>query len=298
MSFLDRVIKGKLDKPQLVLLYGPDGIGKTSFGADAPNPIFLGAEDGTANLDVARFPAPTCYGDILDSIKELIEEKHEYKSLVIDSLDWLEPLVWNQVCKDGQKKKIEDFGYGKGYANALEEWRKMISLLDTLRATRKTNIILIAHSQVKTFHDPSQLEGYDRYQLKLNEKASALFREFVDSVLFANYETFLKSNDQKKVKGLGDGSRKIYTQRRPAFDAKNRAGLPFELPLSWESFYEACQSGNPKEINTVRENINSLLENILDETLKGKVIASVEAAKDDNQKLLKIEDKLKTLITA
>jgi len=200
MSLLKQVVKGKLKNPHLLLLYGTDGVGKSTFGASAPNPIFLGTEDGTASLDVARFPAPESFAQVIESIEVLSKEPHDYKTLVVDSLDWLEPLVWEKVCKDGEKKKIEDFGYGKGFSNALHEWRKMMNALKSLRFSKGMDIVLIAHSQVKTFNDPSLVEGYDRYQMKLNDKASALL----------GFPTLAASEKLSQLKGSSKGNPSLF----------------------------------------------------------------------------------------
>jgi len=113
------------------------------------------------------------------------------------------------------------------------------------------NIILIAHAQIKTFADPAQPTGYDRYQLKLNEKAAAVLREAVECVLFATYETtVVKEKGDKKGRGVGDGERVMYTERRPAFDAKNHFDLPFEMPLSWKAYAEAVDTFYNKKTET------------------------------------------------
>jgi hypothetical protein len=243
MGFLERVESGKKQKPYFVLIYGPDGVGKSTFGADAPNPIFLCAESGTNHLDVNRFPEPQTFQNVLDMVSELDTSKHNYKTLVVDSLDWLEPLVWKQVCDAGDKKNIEEFGYGKGYVLALSEWQKLIAKLKDLRESM--NIVLIGHAEVKTFQDPVLNNGYDRYQLKLNQKAAALFREAVDAVLFATYEVFTRKDGQK-TRAFGEGARIIFTERRPGHDAKNRMGLPYQIPLSWEDFTESSESDSGK----------------------------------------------------
>src|SRR5690606_1963689 len=134
-------------------IYGPDGVGKSTFGADAPSPIFLGTEKGTANLDVARFPSPQHFKEVLQAIEELRTSKHEFETLVIDSLDWLESLVWEQVCTEHNWRTIEDPGYGKGYVVAVSEWKKMMQALSRLRDERGLNIVLIGHCHVKTAKD-------------------------------------------------------------------------------------------------------------------------------------------------
>jgi hypothetical protein len=238
---LGSVKSGKIAQPLRVLLYGPEGVGKTTFGANAPAPIFLGAEDGHANLDVAYFPEPNSWADIVDAVRALSVESHKYETLVLDTLDWLEPFCWRAVCATGRKAGIEDFGYGKGYVAAFDEWRVLVAALEVMRRQRRMNVVMLAHSQVKTFKNPEG-EDYDRYSLKVHEKAAGLLKEWSDAVLFTNYETQVLK-DGNRAKGYGGGSRVIHAERRAAYDAKNRYGLPESLPLAWDDFYAAVEAG-------------------------------------------------------
>ena len=158
------------------------------------------------------------------------------------------------------------------------------------------NVIILAHAQVKTFQDPTQNAAYDRYQLKLQDKASALIREAVDCVLFANFEVYTKLDANKKTKAFGDGTRKMYTERRPGFDAKNRDNLPFELPLSYVDFSNA-KAGNG--VVVPEELIKSVIElsvQIKDEALKTKVTESIKKAGNDTVMLNVILNRLRTLL--
>lgn len=169
--------------------------------------------------------------------------------------------------------------------------------LSRLRNERKMNIILIAHSQIKAFNDPSIATPYDRYQLKLNEKAAALWREFVDFVGFATYEVFVKKNEvaDKKAKAFGDGKRVLYTERRPSFDAKNRLGLPFELPLSFSEFMKAVDLGEPEPLEELKKDLFELCPLIKDEGIKTTVMDSIEKAGTDTQQLTKIRNRLRVI---
>lgn len=294
MSLLSQVVTGKIDAPHFVLIYGPDGVGKTSFAAAAPKPIFLGTEEGTNSLDVARFPVMHDFDEASQAIKELTDGKHDYQTLAVDSIDWLETLVWKKVCKTHGQTSIEDFGYGKGYAYALQVWKEWIESVKALRRVRKMNVVFVAHSQVKTFNDPSQTAAYDRHQLKLNDKAGALFREAVDAVFFATYETFVKEEKGKKAKAFGDGKRVIFTERRPGFDAKNRMGLPFEIPLSWNDYVAVSANSNPDQVKIICSDIEELIEGVTDLELK-KIMqkAYVDAGKDP-QRLREILNRIRT----
>lgn len=297
--YLQSVKKGKLaDSPHVVLIYGPPGVGKSSFGAAAPNPIFMDVEEGTEELSVERLPKPRVFADVLGQIQELTVAQHDYKTLVIDSLDWIEPLVWDQVCQEDGKSNIElvGGGFAKGYIFALKKWGAMRDRLIALRQTKKMHIILIAHSQIKKFDDPTENANYDRYQIKLHEKAAALWREYCKAVLFANYETFIKvdENNKRKQKAFADGARVMWTERRPGFDAKNRMNLPFKMPLSWESFEAACKQGRKPE--EVLANIEELLKEVTDEELVKKISGHVMDANGDLQKLIAFENRLRTIV--
>lgn len=298
---LAKVVSGRLVKPIRVLIYGVEGVGKSSFAAAAPSPIFLGAEDGTSELDVARFPEPRTWDDALEAIAELTVAEHAYKTLALDTLDWLEPLCWERVCrgkKDKAGKKIEsieDFGYGKGYTAALDQWRLLLAALERLRNARQMHMVLIAHSQIKDFKNPSG-DDFDRYQLKLHQKAGGLVREWCDAVLFAQHETFTAEKDGR-VRGISSGARIIHTERTAAWDAKNRYDLPEKLPLDWESFDEAVQAHRPADPVTMRSRIASLLEQTSDNDVIVRVQAATLKAGDDAAQLARIQSKLTAVIS-
>lgn len=295
MSGWDKVTQGKKQKNVFCLLYGPDGVGKSTFGADAPNPIFLGTEEGTNHLDVMRWPAPKAFTDCIVAIQDLCNDSRDRKTLVIDSLDWLEPILWSQIAAENKVTSIElvGGGYGKGYTEANLHWHKMVNALKMLR--EKMHIIVLAHSQIKTFHDPTTSHSYDRYQLKLNDKAGALWREAVDAVLFANYEVYAKK-DSGQARAFGEGRRLIYTERRPAFDAKNRYGLPMTLPLSWDEFFTAAFKGEVLPAAELREQISELLKNVKDGEYCQKVLDYVSRNSEDAVQLSKALDRVREKI--
>lgn len=300
------ISRGKILRPALVLVYGPDGVGKSTFAAEAPDAIFLGPEDGSSNLDVARFNDVRTFQDVKNNVRRLINEDLGFKSLAIDSLDWLEPLVWAETCirQSAADRKsyshIEEVGGGfqKGYIYALNVWKELMDELSLLRDKRKMNIILIAHSLVKAFNDPSQPVPYDRYQLKLHDKAAALWREYVDCVLFANFEVFTKKANErdKKAKAYGDDKRIMYTQRRPSFDAKNRYGLPFELPLGWGFFDQARRSGQPDSLEQVNSDLQELMAHEKLAQKKDAMSKAIADANGDMSKLIKIRNYARVLV--
>jgi len=296
---LAKVVRGKLKKPVRVLVYGIEGVGKSTFAAGAPSPIFLGAEDGTSELDVARFPEPKTWLDALDAIEELTVGEHDYRTVVIDTLDWLEPMCWAHVCA-GRKDKagkpiteIEGFGYGKGYTAALDAWRQLTAALERMRK-RDINTVLIAHSWIKSFKNPAG-EDFDRYEMKLHQKAAGLLREWSDAVLFATHET-LTYEANGRVKGISSGARVLYTERCAAWDAKNRYDLPNVLPLDWTAFAEAVEAHQPATPEVLRAHIEALLGHA-DERLVDRVRASVVTAGDNAAELARIHNKLSATVT-
>jgi len=238
-KLLEQVQSGKEMKPRRTMLYGTEGVGKSTFGSMAPMPVFIQTEDGLGQIECARFPLAGAYGDVVAALSELWSEQHPYQTVVLDTLDWLEQLIWAEICKKRCVENIEDIGYAKGYGFALAQWREVLAGLDALRNDRGMAVILIAHSKIEKFENP-ETESYDRYSPRLHKLASALVTEWADEVLFATYRVHTKQADEgfgrKKSKGVGTGERIIRTTARPAHVAKNRLGLPDELPLDWNAY--------------------------------------------------------------
>jgi len=222
-----------------VLVYGVEGIGKSTFAAGASSPVFIQTEDGLGSLAVDHFPIATKAGDVLDAIGSLFEQDHEFKTVVIDSLDWLETFIWRDI---ESKYDAKDLAYGKGAMIAAERWREILDGLNALRNSKGMSVVLIAHTEIKRFDSP-EVEPYDRYQPKLQARSSALVREWCDAVLFANYRTIVKKDDvgfnKTNNRGISTGERLLFTAERPAYMAKNRYNLPESIPLSWGAFETA-----------------------------------------------------------
>ena len=241
MSMFERIAKNTVCKPPLILAYGVAGIGKTSLGASAKNPIFLQTEDGLGTLNVSTFGLLRTFEEVMQAIGELYSEKHDFKTVVLDSVDHTEALIWAQTCKDNGWKNLDEPGYGRGHAAAIDHWRMMLDGFRALRDERGMTVLLLAHSSIIKFSAPDS-ESYDRYVPKLHKGASALVMETVDAIFFANYRISTITTDQgfgKKVtRGVGGGDRVLYTEERPSFIAKQRYDMPASLPLSWDAIAE------------------------------------------------------------
>ena len=233
---LDLIRKKAKVKPPRIVLFGGPGVGKTSFGASTNKPIFLLTEDGMGKVEADHFPVADSWESFMEYLNTLNTDKHEFKTLIVDSLDWLEPLIWAKACKDNNWKSIEQPGYGKGYVEVLKYWREYIDILNELRDKGMT-VIQIAHNQIKKVEDP-RIEPFDRHELKLHRKAADLILEHSDACFFASFKL-----GTVKVQGKGgnmttkavSGDRVVYTQEKPAYLAKNRYALPEELPMDWET---------------------------------------------------------------
>jgi len=237
--------------PQRMLIHGVQGLGKTTFGCTFDAPILLRVEDGAAAIDVPTFPKLIeNMGELCEAIQALHGE-HDFKTAVVDSLDWMEPLVWANTSARLGLDSIEKAGYGKGYVEADADWRMIMGGFDSLRINRGMQIVIIAHSEIKRFEPPDG-DPYDRYQIKLHKRAWALWQEWADMVLFANYKArTIKTKDggpkgQDKFRAEGSGERVLYADERPAYLAKNRWGLPHEIYIgqdrAWTAFHQALNA--------------------------------------------------------
>jgi hypothetical protein len=229
-------------KPPRVLIHGVAGVGKTTFAAQAYKPVVIQTEDGLGMLDVPSFPLSRTFDEVIEGLAALYTEDHDFKTVVVDSVDWLEPLVWAKACRENGWKSIEDAGYGKGYVAALNLWRQYIDGLNALRDERGMTVVQIAHTDIKRFDSPEH-DPFDRYVIKLHSRAASLLQEHSDVVAFANFRISTVKADvgfNKKInRAVGSGERVLHTAERPAFLAKNRYALPETLPLNWQAFAQA-----------------------------------------------------------
>ena len=257
MTLMSRVQRGRTPKPPRLLVYGTEGIGKSTFAAQAPHPIFIQTEDGLDEIACDKFPLATTYEEVRAALAELHTEQHEYETVVIDSLDWLERLIWDQVCQETGAKSIEkaDGGYARGYTHALTYWREVVEGLNALRNGRNMVVVLIAHAKVEKFEDPES-SPYDRYSPRLHKHAAALLSEWCDAVFFATRKIRTQTEDTgfnrrrtiAHAIGKDGGERILRTIGGPSCLAKNRFGIAEDLPLSWAAFLAALSSNQMKGV--------------------------------------------------
>ena len=234
------ITNGKQNKAIKTVIYGVEGIGKSSLAAKFPDPLFIDTEGSTSRMEVKRYPKPTSAQMLWDEITEIIKTK-PCKTLVIDTFDWAERLIIQSICEASQKKSITSFGYGDGFVQLEEQVGRFLNLLSDVIDVANINVVITAHAKITSFSAPDADNSYDRYEMKLGNKTTAktsnMLKEWADMVLFCNYQTFViakSEQNSKKHKATG-GQRVMYTIHNPAWDAKNRFGLPEVLPLDFKS---------------------------------------------------------------
>jgi hypothetical protein len=225
------ITRGKMANAKKVVIYGVEGIGKTTLAAHFPEPLFIDTEGSTADMDVARFDTPDSWAMLLAEIEAIAVSPGLCKTLVIDTADWAERLAAEYLCTKYEQSGIESFGYGKGYTYLAEEFGRM---LDSLTSITKTgvNVVLCAHAIIKKVERPDESGAYDRFELKLQKKTAPLLKEWCDLLLFCDYKTIVISGQDGKAKAAG-GERVMRTSHHVCWDAKNRSGLADELPLAY-----------------------------------------------------------------
>jgi len=240
------IIKGKIQKPQKVVIYGPEGIGKSTFASQFPSPIFIDTEGSTSHLEVDRIPRPSSWPLLLADIFELKKDHMGYQTLVIDTVDWAELVCIDSICKKNGMQSIESFGYGKGYVYVKEEFGRLLNALEDLTESGM-NVVLTAHCLIRKFERPAE-PPFDRYELKLSNKAGssvvAMVKEWSDMLLFANYEYNIYEAEKNGRKKASGGKRVMFATHHPDWDAKNRHGLPDKMPFDYQQIAH-CIPGDP-----------------------------------------------------
>ena len=236
-----QIIRGRQNKPRRVLLYGQEGVGKSTWAANAPEPLFLDFEDGLGDLDVAKTPRLTSFEEMMKVLVWLYEDDRGFRTIVFDTVDWFEQLIHRHVCETANVVNIEkvDGGFGKGYTAATEQLQKFLGNLEALMKYRSLNVVMLGHCTRIKVTDPEQ-ESYEKYSPDLHKGAAAVLREWCDEVFFASFRTFTRSEDQGFNKSrniaIGGDERFIRTQHSAGVHAKNRLQLPPELPMAWAAY--------------------------------------------------------------
>jgi len=227
------IIEGKEKRPLKIVIYGPEGIGKSTFASQFPDPLFIDTEGGTSNLDIRRIKCNKSWNDLIAIVKEILANPSICKTVVLDTADWSEFLCINAVCEKYRKNNIEDFGFGKGYVYLLDEYSKLLILLDQLIEVG-INVVITAHAKPRKFELPEEQGAFDRYEMKLTRQVAPLIKEWCDALFFVNYKIYVVTTENNSKKAQG-GKRVLYTTHNPTYDAKNRFNLPEELELNYTS---------------------------------------------------------------
>lgn len=226
------ITKGKIETAKKVVIYGPEGIGKSTLASHFPDAVFIDTEGSTKELDVARYPTPTSWHDIITDVKDTVKERPCH-TIVIDTADWAEQLCAKAVCEKLNVGGIEDVGYGKGYTYLAEMFGTFLKDCDELIKVG-INVVFTAHAQMRKFEQPDEMGAYDRWEMKLNKKTAALLKEWADMVLFCNYKNTVITDQNTKSKKATGGKRVMYSTHHPCWDAKNRYSLPDQMDMSFD----------------------------------------------------------------
>ena len=277
-----KIIEGKEKRPLKIVVYGPEGIGKSTFASKFPDPLFIDTEGGTSNLDVRRIKCSKSWDELLLIVKEIIKNPTICKTLVLDTADWSETMCINAVTEKYRKNNIEDFGYGKGYTYLLDEYTRLLSLFDELIEVG-INVVITAHAKPRKFELPEEQGAFDRYEMKLTRQVAPVIKEWCDALFFVNYKIYVVTTENNTKKAQG-GKRVLYTTHNPTYDAKNRFDLPEELELKFEAIAHLFEGQEKQKKEVVDpENISGMSAVI--ERLN-KMIGDAQVSEADLQKVV------------
>ena len=300
MGLIDTATRGILPKSQIIVIYGPNGVGKTTLATAFSQSLIADLEDGSNHItNTTRISSNklTTYDDLLLLIEEV--KKSTFKTFVVDSLESLETLIQTKIKKDNKVESIEDIPYGKGMVYTREEFERFMRLMHQLRDDNGMDVILVGHSVTKAYTDPNANVTYDRQVLRTNDKVASIVKDLSDCILYITYKVDTVSQKNKdKVKAYGDGERIIYTQWRPGFDAKSRYPIAFEIPFNLDvtPITEIVELLKPKSPEDLAQTCRDLLMRITDEMRRKEIAAKMDKVIDNPTQLEKFKNKLLELV--
>lgn len=269
-----KIESGLEKRPLKVVIYGAEGIGKSTFASQFPEPLFLDTEGGTSSLNIRRVKCGSSWEYLLSCVNEVIKDPNICKTLVIDTADWAESLCTKYVCEKYRKSNIEEFGFGKGYVYLQDEFSKLLTALDKL-IELGVNAVVTAHGKPRKFELPEEAGQFDRWEMKLTKQVAPLLKEWCDMLLFCNYKTYVVTTENNTKKAQG-GKRVVYTSHHACWDAKNRYGLPDELDLDFKGIAHLFGTQSPKKPPVSKENTESELLSKVKELIKNSGISEAE----------------------
>ena len=248
---------GKQTRAIKTVIYGTEGVGKSTLAAQFPSPLFIDVEGGTDQMDVRRIERPATWTDLVDVVNEVAKNPGICETLILDTADYAETMCIKHILKKYHKTGIEDFGYGKGYTFVGEEWLKLMEAFDAVKDAGM-NVTVIAHARQRKIELPDQTGSFDHWEMKLSKQVAPVLKEWADLLLFLNYKTYVVTTDNNSRKAQG-GKRVMYTSHNPVWDAKNRNGLPEEMDLSFDGLAHIFGSAEPVKQQTPLERLRELM---------------------------------------
>ena len=242
--------KGPQMRSVRTIIYGPEGIGKSTLASNFPDAVFIDFEHGTDSMDVARFDTPETFEELVTLMNSIAQED-VCKTVVLDTADRLEQIISKSVCAKYGFKSIEDAGYGKGYTYLAEAWIELMKVCDKVIESGK-NVVFVAHAQMRKFEQPDEMGAYDRWELKLSKKTSPLLKEWSDMLLFCNYKNNIVEDPKTKSKKAVGGKRVMYATHSPTYDAKNRYGLPDVMEMDFSELSSVFKSQDEIKADTIK----------------------------------------------
>lgn len=290
---------GVIKKPKVIAIYGVESVGKTELATQFPTTKFIDFEGGSRKYNVNRIlPSEDDYFDVKEYINNHSNMK-DNQTLVIDSMDWIERAMVKALMTKARVATIEGLGgYGAWKGVITNEWNSLMYALRKFVDKTQKDVVMLSHYEVKKFDDPVTAVPYDRYIMKLYPNHAAILREWCEAVLFANFQTYSKVNTSKdtKGKGVGNGVRMLYTEKRPAHDAKNRYSLPYEMPMDYQNLITYIDASPEDEISNIQKDIEEMFIDVKDQEILEKSKAYYEQKKNSIEDLKLIKSRLITIV--